>query len=318
MALKREISEVLDELLAGGIDREQALTRLISACIPLGHHDPAGHMGGFEQAPLAVPVEFGGGGELELDLEPIEVPPPAGESKLESPSPHPPMGEREVQNLGFARLDHDRARRVGFPEVVYAAGKTPERCAEIVAELAQRNPNVLCTRATQAHFEAVQGRVPQAEWDEQARVVYVWREREPRGRGLVHVVTAGTSDVAVAREAEICLRVMGNRVALIEDVGVAGLQRILAVADDLRKSEVIVCVAGMEGALPSVLAGLVACPVIAVPTSVGYGAAFGGVAALLGALSSCAAGVSVVNIDNGFGAAYSASAINRAGCRADS
>ena len=274
--MHQEISDVLDGLLTGTLTREQAKSRLISACIP--------------------PPSLGG---MPLVREPPALSEPA------------PVVQRKVADLGYARVDHDRSARQGFPEVVFSAGKTPEQVAGIASELASRNANVLCTRAEPQHFAALVVRVPEASYDEQSRVISIWRDRTLRGRGVVRVVTAGTSDLAVAREAELCLQVMGNEVVMIQDVGVAGLHRILAVSDELQQSEVIICVAGMEGALPSVVAGLVACPVIAVPTSVGYGASFGGVAALLGALNCCAAGVSVVNIDNGFGAAYVASAINR-------
>jgi hypothetical protein len=216
-----------------------------------------------------------------------------------------------VEDLGYARLDHDRARRRGFPEVVFAPGKRVDQVREIFLKLADRNPNVLATRTAPDAASAVLEACPEAEYDEVARLLWLWRDRSERGAGPLLVVSAGTADQAVAREALQCARVMGNAAELIQDVGVAGVHRLLGELERLRRARVIVCVAGFEAALPSVVAGLVDRPVIAVPTSAGYGASFGGVAALLAALNSCAGGVTVVNIDNGFGAAQAASLINR-------
>jgi NCAIR mutase (PurE)-related protein len=218
----------------------------------------------------------------------------------------------EVENLGFARIDHDRARRRGFPEVIFGAGKTPQQVVEIFGRLATRNPNVLCTRATPATAEAVLAAVEGVHYHEDCGVLRLWRERETKGLGKIVVVCAGTSDLPVAREATLCAEALGNEVESLTDVGVAGLHRLLAVVEQLREARVVICVAGMEAALPSVVAGLVDRPVVAVPTSVGYGATFDGLTALLSCLTSCAAGVSTVNIDNGFGAAYAASLMNRA------
>lgn len=221
------------------------------------------------------------------------------------------LEDARVEELGFARIDHDRARRRGFPEVIYGAGKTPEQIGEIFERLAARSPNVLATRVCAEAVEAVRARVPEAEDDPKASCVWVHRDREITGQGQVLVVSAGTSDQRTAREAFVTARVMGQDTDLIEDVGVAGLHRVVGELDRIRAARVLIVVAGMEGALPSVVAGLVDRPVIAVPTSAGYGAAFGGLAALLGMLNSCPGGVTVVNIDNGFGAAFAATMMNR-------
>lgn len=214
-----------------------------------------------------------------------------------------------AKDLGFAVVDHDRARRCGFPEVVFCQGKTPADTAAIAAEILTRADRVLLTRAEPAHAAAVQTRLPAAVWHERARCITVAPADQPL-RGRVAVVSAGTADLPVADEATVTLRIAGNHVEQFTDVGVAGLHRLLARLEAIRAANVVVAVAGMEGALPSVLAGLLDRPVIAVPTSVGYGASFGGITALLAMLNSCAAGVSVVNIDNGFGAGYLASLIN--------
>ncbi len=216
-----------------------------------------------------------------------------------------------VEQLGYARIDHDRQKRRGFPEVIYAPGKSPEQVAELFARLAERNPNLLCTRAEEGAAAAVLNRVADAEYDPVSRLVWLWRDREARGLGEVLVLSGGTADQGVAGEALQCARVMGNRSELLADVGVAGLHRLTSELDRLREARVLICVAGFEAALPSVVAGLVDRPVVGVPTSVGYGASFGGVAALLAVLNSCASGVTCVNIDNGFGAAYAASLMNR-------
>lgn len=219
-----------------------------------------------------------------------------------------PPAERAV-DLGFAMVDHDRARRCGFPEVVFCQGKTPEDTARIAAEILSRADRVLLTRADPAHAAAVVAHVPAARYHVRARCITVGPE-VTAPHGLVAVVSAGTADLPVADEAAVTLEIAGNRVERFTDVGVAGLHRLLARIDAIRRANVVIVVAGMEGALPSVVAGLVDKPVVAVPTSVGYGASFGGLTALLSMLNSCAAGVAVVNIDNGFGAGYLASRIN--------
>lgn len=215
-------------------------------------------------------------------------------------------------DLGFARLDHHRALRTGVPEVVLAEGKSTEHLLAIVAELASTGNNVLCTRVSKAQAEAVLSVQPLSRYEPLARILIVEQQKVvPNGQGQVVVACAGTADLPVAEEARLTAELLGSPVERLYDVGVAGLHRILAVQDILRAANVIVVVAGMEGALPSVVAGLSGRPVIAVPTSTGYGASLGGVAALLGMLSSCAAGVMVVNIDNGFGAGYAAALLNR-------
>lgn len=214
-------------------------------------------------------------------------------------------------DLGFARVDTDRRRRCGFPEVIFCQGKTPPEVAAIARTILVHEPVVLGTRATPEHFAAVAAEFPGARHHERARCLVVEREPLPRRSGTVGVICAGTSDLPVAEEAAVTLETFGNPVDRITDVGVAGLHRLLAVRARLEACRVLVVVAGMEGALPSVVAGLVDIPVIAVPTSIGYGANFGGLAALLGMLNSCGSGVTVVNIDNGFGAAYAAATINR-------
>jgi NCAIR mutase (PurE)-related protein len=215
------------------------------------------------------------------------------------------------EDLGFAKVDHHRALRAGMPEVIFGQGKTPAQVADIFARLAKHGRNVLATRTTQDQFAAVRKSVPRAEFRELARAIVLVRDRKKYGKGKITVVSAGTSDIPVAEEAVVTAEVMGNDVEHLYDVGVAGIHRLLANRHSLSRARVIIVCAGMEGALPSVVGGLVGVPVIAVPTSVGYGAAFQGVAALLGMMNSCASNVSVVNIDNGFGAGYVASLINR-------
>ncbi len=215
------------------------------------------------------------------------------------------------EDLGFAKLDHHRALRQGMPEVIFAQGKTPRQIAEIFTRLAAHGGNVLATRATEEQYAAVADAMPRAEYRPLARAVVLKRDRKKHGKGVIVVVSAGTSDIPVAEEAVVTAELMGNDVQRIYDVGVAGVHRLLAHRGALAKARVIVVCAGMEGALPSVVGGLVGVPVIAVPTSVGYGAAFEGLAALLGMMNSCASNVSVVNIDNGFGAGYVASLVNR-------
>ena len=218
------------------------------------------------------------------------------------------------EDLGFAKVDHHRALRQGFAEVIFAKGKTPQQVAGIVrAMLAKKDShhNILVTRADAKIFAAVKRAAKSAKLHALSNVITIERNKEIVGKGTILVVSAGTSDIPVAEEALLTARMMGNRAEPIYDVGVAGIHRLLEHRSILTEARVIICVAGMEGALPSVVAGLVAAPVIAVPTSVGYGASFGGVAALLGMLNSCASNVTVVNIDNGFGAACVASCINR-------
>lgn len=215
-----------------------------------------------------------------------------------------------VADLGFAQVDTHRALRKNFPEVIFGAGKTPEQVVRIAAKLVERREPVLVTRITIEHARALKRKFKRAAHHPLARCVTIEGKPLPKRPGFIAVVCAGTSDLPVAEEAAITAEIMGNRVERVTDVGVAGLHRLLARLELLQRAKVVVVVAGMEGALPSVLAGLVARPVIAVPTSVGYGANFGGLAALLAMLNSCASGVTVVNIDNGFGAGYAASQIN--------
>lgn len=214
------------------------------------------------------------------------------------------------EDIGFAKIDHHRALRDSLPEVILAQGKSPEQTAEIARRLAERSDRVLVTRASGEHFEAVRAVLPDAVYQEIARTITLDRRPEAKQPG-VSVLCAGTADLPVAEEAAVTAELMGSEVARLYDVGVAGLHRLLDHLPALRDARALVVVAGMEGALPSVVAGLVAVPVIAVPTSIGYGASFGGIAPLLAMLNSCAAGVSVVNIDNGFGAGYLAAVINR-------
>ena len=221
------------------------------------------------------------------------------------------MADEGFVDLGFARVDTDRRRRCGFPEVVFGGGKAPADLRAIARVILDRETVLLVSRATREQFDALTGDWPVARWHERARCITIEREPWVRVPGTVAVVCAGTSDLPVAEEAAVTLDVFGNTVARFNDVGVAGLHRLLAVRDALEACNVVIVVAGMEGALPSAGAGLVSKPVIAVPTSIGYGASFGGLAALLGMLNSCGSGVSVVNIDNGFGAAYAAAQINR-------
>lgn len=215
------------------------------------------------------------------------------------------------EDLGFAKVDHHRPLRNGMPEVIFGQGKTPGQVAEIFQRLAEHGGNVLATRITDDQFAAVQKTVPEAEYRKLARAIILRRDTKRYGKGRVSVVSAGTSDIPVAEEAVVTAELMGNEVEHLYDVGVAGIHRLLAHRELLTKSRVVIVCAGMEGALPSVVGGLVGVPVIAVPTSIGYGAAFQGLAALLGMMNSCASNVTVVNIDNGFGAGYVASLINR-------
>jgi pyridinium-3,5-biscarboxylic acid mononucleotide synthase len=215
------------------------------------------------------------------------------------------------EDLGFANVDHHRTLRQGFPEVIFGPGKTVEHVGRIVESMYKNNHNILITRTTPAHYHRVKQIAPEAEFHEAARAIVIHKDVKVLGKGTVMVVSAGTSDMPVAEEAVVTLKVMGNEIDSLYDVGVAGLHRLLDRRERLAKARVVIVAAGMEGALPSVVGGLVAAPVIAVPTSVGYGASFNGVAALLGMLNSCASNVTVVNIDNGYGAGVVASLINR-------
>jgi pyridinium-3,5-biscarboxylic acid mononucleotide synthase len=215
-----------------------------------------------------------------------------------------------LADLGFAQVDTHRALRKGFPEVIFGAGKTPEQVVQIAAKLFEHEQPVLVTRVGSPHAIALQDQFPLAVHHEAARCVTIQARPLPKRPGTIAILCAGTSDVPVAEEAAVTADIMGNEVERIYDVGVAGLHRLLTRYDRLQRAHVLVVAAGMEGALPSVVAGLVSRPVIAVPTSIGYGASFGGIAALLGMLNSCGSGVTVVNIDNGFGAGYAAAQIN--------
>ncbi len=215
------------------------------------------------------------------------------------------------EDLGFAKVDHHRELRHGMPEVILGKGKTPEQVLTIAQHLLAVSQNLLITRADAATARLVQQNLPGAEHFSLSGAIRIWRDKTVRGKGKIAVVCAGTSDIPVAEEAQVTAEVMGNQVESIHDIGVAGIHRLLENSSRLAEARVVVVCAGMEGALPSAVGGLVSCPVIAVPTSVGYGASFHGLAALLGMLNSCASNVTVVNIDNGFGAGYVASLINR-------
>ena len=215
--------------------------------------------------------------------------------------------------MGFACIDHHRQLRRGFPEVIYCPGKTTEQIVKIFSNLAEKGNNVLATRAEEGVFEAIAKtkKFPKARYEKQARAIVLEQKKIPPSKTILPIVTAGTADLPVAAEAKVTAEIMGQRAELICDVGVAGLHRLLGHLAKLQNANVIIVVAGMEGALASVVAGLVSCPVIAVPTSVGYGASFEGLSALLTMLNSCAAGVAVVNIDNGFSAGVTATLINK-------
>jgi len=232
------------------------------------------------------------------------------EGKTDVPAALQKLRHLPFEDLGFAKLDHHRALRTGMPEVIFAAGKTSLQVAAIFDRMAKAGGNVLATRASAEAFEAVKAVEPRAVYHQGARAITLQQAEPVPGKGTVAVVCAGTSDLPVAEEAVITAQLMGNTVDLIADVGVAGIHRLLAQQNSLKSARVLIVCAGMEGALPTVVGGLVNAPVLAVPTSVGYGASFGGVAALLGMLNTCAPNVSVVNIDNGFGAACIASLIN--------
>ncbi len=215
------------------------------------------------------------------------------------------------EDLGFAKIDHHRALRQGFPEVIYCPGKTTEHIVKIASRLAESNGNLLATRANPEAFTALQKILPDVQYNEASRTIYLHRNKTLMGQGTVLVMSAGTADMPVAEEAAVTAEIMGNKVDRLYDVGVAGIHRLFDNKDKIMAARVIVVAAGMEGALASVVGGLVDIPLIAVPTSVGYGANFQGLSALLTMLNSCSAGISVVNIDNGFGAGYAASLINR-------
>jgi hypothetical protein len=220
------------------------------------------------------------------------------------------MSGDSASDLPFATIDHDRSQRQGFPEVIYGAGKTADQICEIAKRINARGDAVLVTRIETAAAERLRAELPDVELNAIGRTAHLpGREPPPSGKGIVAIVTAGTSDLPVAEETFVTLAALGNQVTRISDVGVAGIHRVLARHDELKAAAVVIVIAGMDGALPSVVGGLVRAPVIAVPTSVGYGASFGGIAPLLTMLNSCAAGVTVVNIDNGFGAAVAASRI---------
>lgn len=214
------------------------------------------------------------------------------------------------EELGFAKIDHHRGVRLGYSEVIYGESKTPDQIAQITQKLLSGDNNILITRANEAAYKAVQGLAPEALYNAMGRTITIEREMMPPPESYIAIVAAGTSDLYVVEEAYETARILGNHVKKVVDVGVAGIHRLFAHLELIQNAKVVIVIAGMEGALASVIGGLVDKPVIAVPTSVGYGASFGGVAALLSMLNSCASGVSVVNIDNGFGAAYNASIIN--------
>ncbi len=218
------------------------------------------------------------------------------------------------EDLGFARVDHHRTLRHGFPEVIFGIGKSPEHVAGIVRSLLPQKCNILVTRCSPEVYSRLRRVSTRVEYHKAARAASIVQDRTVYGEGVIHVVCAGTSDIPVAEEAALTARLMGNRVATTFDAGVAGIHRLLSAREALTRAGVIIAVAGMEGALASVVGGLVSVPVIAVPTSVGYGSSFGGITALLAMLNSCASNVTVVNIDNGFGAGYVASLINRKRC----
>ncbi len=215
------------------------------------------------------------------------------------------------EDLGYAKIDHHRSLRQGFPEVIFGRGKKPEQVEGVVRRMLPRRHNILITRGDEELFRRIRQLAPKAEFHPLSGAIAIRLDRSIRGKGKVLVISAGTTDIPVAEEALVTLETMGNHAQALYDVGVAGIHRLIGESHLLREARIIICVAGMEGALPSVVAGLVGVPVIAVPTSVGYGASFHGLAALLGMLNSCASNIAVVNIDNGFGAGYLASVMNR-------
>jgi len=237
-------------------------------------------------------------------------------NKIQAGKLTPDQGLEKLKNLpfedlGYARVDHHRTLRQGFPEVIFSPGKTPDQVAGIVKSLLKQKSNILVTRSDKTTFNRVRKLTAKAEFHDLAQAITVVNDRNNYGERTVYVVCAGTSDIPVAEEAALTARLMGNTVKTTYDVGVAGIHRLLNIREDLLKAGVVIVVAGMEGALASVVGGLLSVPVIAVPTSVGYGSNFGGLSSLLAMLNSCASNVVVVNIDNGFGAGYVASLINR-------
>lgn len=221
------------------------------------------------------------------------------------------LSDLPFKDLGHTKIDNHRELRTGYPEVVFCEGKTPDQVCNIMEYMASQKVNVLGTRAGAEHFAAVQKKLPEAEYNESGRCITIQQVKTEPTKSFIAVLTAGTSDMPVAEEAAVTAGIFGNRVKRFFDVGVAGIHRLYSSIDEIREARVIIVIAGMEGALPSIVGGMVDKPIIAVPTSIGYGASFKGLAALLGMLTSCASGVSVVNIDNGFGAAYMASMINK-------
>jgi len=213
--------------------------------------------------------------------------------------------------LGFAKIDHHREIRTGHPEVIFCQGKTKEQVAGIMMLMNEKGENILGTRAGEEVFEEVKKHLPHATYNKLGRTISIVNKEIQLSKSTIGIITAGTADIPVAEEAAETARMFGNNTHMIYDVGVAGIHRLFNKLEEIKKSKVLIVIAGMEGALPSVIGGLVSCPVIAVPTSIGYGANFGGLSALLGMLTSCANGITVVNIDNGYGAAYSASVINK-------
>ncbi len=233
------------------------------------------------------------------------------EGRTDVPDALERLRDLPFEDMGFAKLDHHRSLRTGMPEVIFSSGKTIDHVAQIFARMAQHGSNVLATRASREYYGAVLAFEPRAVFHETARCITLDQAPAPAGKGTIAVVCAGTSDLPIAEEAAVTARLMGNTVELIADVGVAGIHRLLAQRTSLQSARVLIVCAGMEGALPTVVGGLVNAPVLAVPTSVGYGASFGGLAALLGMLNTCSPNVCTVNIDNGFGAACIATLINR-------
>jgi len=221
------------------------------------------------------------------------------------------LSDLPYKDLGHSKIDNHRELRTGYPEVVFCEGKTPEQVSNIMEYMATQKVNVLGTRASMETYEAVKEKLPEAEYNELGRTIALKQDGTEPTKTYISILTAGTSDLPVAEEAAVTAEIFGNRVKRFFDVGVAGIHRLYSSMDEIKEARVIIVIAGMEGALPSIVGGMVDKPIIAVPTSIGYGASFNGLAALLGMLTSCASGVSVVNIDNGFGAAYMASLINK-------
>lgn len=232
------------------------------------------------------------------------------EGKLSPPEALKILKDYPYQDLSFAKIDHHRELRKGFPEIIFGLGKTDSQILAISQEIIKKGSNLLITKVEKPLFEKIKKKIPQASFNPQAKTIHLKQKETLKGKGKILIMTAGTSDIPIAEEAFVTADIFGNKVEKIYDVGVAGLHRLFGEYEKIKKARVIIVVAGMEGALPSVVAGLTKIPIIAVPTSVGYGASFKGLAALLAMLNSCPGGVAVVNIDNGFGAAYLASLIN--------